>query len=323
MIGAYFYENEESIRKYILPNHALKTKYKDAYKCCACYKSLILCKGNKNIHHFRHCKDTTCIRYDKPQLQSKRRIHEEAKLQLQSWIEQERVIRIKRNCSCCKKDEYECYITPIKIDTKVELEQRYIFNDRNIFYDVAHLNNEKNIIEAFEIVDTHKTDEANRPEYIKWFEISASEIMEKAMEHFEDNYEIILNNERAFTCNKCVIKLIEKKIQDDIREEEIRCMRKQQELKKLQDNYANDYAIAFKKQQDEEARLLKEKKEKAEKETRIILEKEKLVIFKKQEDVNDIHFNELNLILQKRMATQEQYKKYSKYLKNINISFCL
>ena len=238
MIGAYFYENEDSTKKYILPNHALKTKYKDAYKCCSCNESLILCKGEKNIHHFRHCKDTTCIRYDKPHLQTKRRLHEEAKLQLQSWIEQERVIRIKKQCGCCKQDEYECYTTPFDIFTKVVLEHRYTFNERNIFYDVAHLNHENKIIEAFEIVYTHKTDEENRPDDVKWFEISAEEIMKKAMEHFEDNYEIVLNNEREYTCEKCVIQSKEKKIRDDIREEEIRCMRQEQELKKQRDDEA-------------------------------------------------------------------------------------
>jgi len=238
MIGAYFYETEESTRKYILPNHALKTKYKDAYKCCSCNESLILCKGEKNIHHFRHCKDTTCVRYDKPHLQTKRRIHEEAKLQLQSWIEQERVIRIKKQCGCCKQDEYECYTTPFDIFTKVVLEHRYNFDDRYIFYDVAHLNHENKIIEAFEIVHTHKTDEENRPDDVKWYEISAEEIMKKAMEHFEDNYEIILNNERVYTCNECIIQSKEKKIKDDIREEEIRCMRIEKELKKQRDDEA-------------------------------------------------------------------------------------
>jgi hypothetical protein len=253
MNGAYFYETEDSTGKYILPNHALKTKYKEAFRCCDCNESLVLCKGEKNVDYFRHYKDTTCKRYEKPLIKNEKiRIHEEAKLQLKSWIEQEKVIRIKRRCYCCKQDEYQCYTTVFDMLTKVVLEHRYTFDDRYIFYDVAHLTYKDEIIEAFEIVDTHKTEEENRPDNIKWFEISASEIMNKAMEHFENNYEIILNNERAFTCNKCVIQSKEKKIKDDIREEEIRCMRIENKMKKEQLLDAFNKSLALRQKQDKE-----------------------------------------------------------------------
>jgi len=288
MNGAYFYEDEESTKKYILPNHAIKSKYKDAFRCCDCNESLVLCKGDKNVDDFRHYKDTTCTRYEKPLIKNeKKREHDEAKFQLKSWIEQEKVIRIKRRCCCCKQDEYECYTTIFDMLTKVVLEHRYIFNDRNIFYDVAHLTYKDEIIEAFEIVDTHKTEEENRPEDIKWFEISASEIMKKAMERFGDNYEIILNNERAFTCNECVIREKEKKIEDDILEEEIRCKRQETILKKQR----NDDAIK-KKQEEEE---LKKQNEELKKQQYLIIIKNFLDGISNDNElyINDLLYKEL------------------------------
>jgi len=288
MNGAYFYEDEESTKKYILPNHAIKSKYKDAFRCCDCNESLVLCKGDKNVDYFRHYKDTTCTRYEKPLIKNeKKRLHEEAKFQLKSWIEQEKVIRIKRRCCCCKQDEYECYTTIFDMLTKVVLEHRYIFNDRNIVYDVAHLTYKDEIIEAFEIVDTHKTEEENRPEDIKWFEISASEIMKKAMERFGDNYEIILNNERAFTCNECVIREKEKKIEDDILEEEIRCKRQETILKKQR----NDDAIK-KKQEEEE---LKKQNEELKKQQYLIIIKNFLDGISNDNElyINDVLYKEL------------------------------
>ena len=288
MNGAYFYEDEESTKKYILPNHAIKSKYKDAFRCCDCNESLVLCKGDKNVDYFRHYKDTTCTRYEKPLIKNeKKRVHDEAKFQLKSWIEQEKVIRIKRRCCCCKQDEYECYTTIFDMLTKVVLEHRYIFNDRNIVYDVAHLTYKDEIIEAFEIVDTHKTEEENRPEDIKWFEISASEIMKKAMERFGDNYEIILNNERAFTCNECVIREKEKKIEDDILEEEIRCKRQETILKKQR----NDDAIK-KKQEEEE---LKKQNEELKKQQYLIIIKNFLDGISNDNElyINDVLYKEL------------------------------
>ena len=299
MNGAYFYEDEDSTGKYILPKKATKSKYKEAFRCCDCNESLVLCKGDKNVDYFRHCKDTTCIRYDKPHLQTKRRLHEEAKLQLKSWIQQERVIRIKRRCCCCKKQKYQCYTTMFDMLTKVKLEHRYNFDDRYIFYDVVHLTYNDEIIEAFEIVDTHKTEEENRPDNIKWYEVSADEIMKKAMEHFEDNYEIILNNERVYTCKECVMKANDKKIEDDILEEEIRCKRQETILKKQQD----DEARLLKNQQDNEARLLKEKRYNEEEEKIRILkeQQEKIRILKEQENDKNRIIRENALILKEKI----------------------
>ena len=310
MNGAYFYEDEDSTGKYILPNKAIKSKYKEAFRCCDCNESLVLCKGDKNVDYFRHYKDTTCNRYEKPLIKNeKKRIHEEAKLQLKSWIEQEKVIRIKRRCCCCKQDEYECYTTIFDMLTKVKLEHRYIFNDRNIFYDVAHLTYKDEIIEAFEIVDTHKTEEENRPDNIKWFEISASEIMKKAMEHFDNNYEIILNNERAFTCNECVIKLKEKKIEDDIREEEIRCMRQETILKKQRKDDAIKSINLYKEELKQEE-LKKEKEQELKKQEYLIIIKNFLDGISNDNElyINDVLYKELFDKEQNRRTNIEKIK---------------
>ena len=310
MNGAYFYEDEESTKKYILPNHAIKSKYKEAFRCCDCNESLVLCKGDKNVDYFRHYKDTTCNRYEKPLIKNeKKRIHEEAKLQLKSWIEQEKVIRIKRRCCCCKQDEYECYTTIFDMLTKVKLEHRYNFDNRYILYDVAHLTYKDEIIEAFEIVDTHKTEEENRPDNIKWFEISASEIMKKAMEHFDNNYEIILNNERAFTCNECVIKLKEKKIEDDIREEEIRCMRQETILKKQRKDDAIKSINLYKEELKQEE-LKKEKEQELKKQEYLIIIKNFLDGISNDNElyINDVLYKELFDKEQNRRTNIEKIK---------------
>jgi len=313
MIGAYFYENEESTKRYILPNNALKTKYKDAYRCCSstCNQSLVLCKGIKVSDYFRHFKDTTCVRYDKPQFKNdKIRKHDEAKLQLQSWIEEGKRIRIKRRCCHCTKEIYQCYTHSIDIFTKVVLEHRFIFNDRNIFYDIAHLNHENEIIEAFEIFDTHKTEEENRPENIKWFEISSKEIMEIAMENKEKNNDIILNNERTFKCEECVTKAKKKKIQDDICIEEIRCTREAFLFIKQQENYANIEARLLKDEYDAntEARLLKEKED----------------INMRSSMINKIDFEEYITYLDRKLNYDEykRFKELKKLYYNQSMMIC-
>lgn len=351
MKGAF---ETEFNNRYILPTNAYKKPNEDAYKCCdkKCNGNLILCKGNKKEHYFRHFSGSNCERYKNQCLEQKQNDnekHEEAKLQLKSWLEQGKNIKINKVCARCKKESFECCTEPLTINSSFILEQRSFNGDNPIIYDIAHLQ-KNNIIEAFEIYSSHLTNENNRPNNIKWYDIKADEINDISYSIKEDKEQIILTNIRFFKCKNC-IKIEKKKIKDDIKEEfDLNCKRQkqQEENERIELIKLEKQRIILEKQEENERIILKQQEEnkriRLEKQ-RIRLEKQRIILkqeeenerirLKKQEEnyiiklqeLNDkinnrpkIDFDELKQIKQSKFATSDQYSKYRNYLTCIKIT---
>ncbi len=170
--------------EYVSPKIANKN---NEYICPDCNKDLILCQGQIKAYHFRHKIDNNqCFYYDKP---SETQIHKDAKLLLKNLLENKIDIQFIRYCDkkCCHK---KFTIPPISETSKIELEYRFNFDNNLKIADVAYIDN-NNIVCLFEICNTHKTNENNRPNNIHWFEIDVNNM-----------YSNIFNCIRTFQCKK-------------------------------------------------------------------------------------------------------------------------
>jgi hypothetical protein len=160
---------KKDTNEYIYPSIASKL---DRYICPECKKDLILKQGNIRVHHFSHVKDDSpCNYYIKP---SETQIHKDAKMLIKSLLEQKKQITITRKCfnnTCSDIEEYE--IPLFSELSKSIIEYRFNFNGIKIA-DVAYIDNNE-LFCIFEIYNTHRTEEINRPE--PWFEIDAKELI--------------------------------------------------------------------------------------------------------------------------------------------------
>jgi hypothetical protein len=151
--------------EYVYPKNANKN---DKYICVDCNKDLILCKGKIRVPHFRHQVDTInpCNHYNKP---TETQIHKNAKLIIKKLLENKTRIKFIRNYICCNKC-LEIEIHQISDNSIISLEYSFNFNNQLKIVDVAHIIDNK-IVSIFEICNTHKTNNQDRPE--PWFEIDA------------------------------------------------------------------------------------------------------------------------------------------------------
>lgn len=167
--------------------------------CPDCNKDLIFKKGNIKAHHFAHFKDDDpCNYYNKP---SESQIHKDAKLLMKSILDAKKQIVFVRQClgndyyaSCNGPDEYE--IPEVSDTSTIAIEHRFDYNGLKIA-DVAYIDNNE-IIGIFEICNTHKTEEINRPE--PWFEIDAIDFINTAN---TSNNIIKINCIRKHRCELC------------------------------------------------------------------------------------------------------------------------
>lgn len=180
--------------EYVYPGIANKT---DEYLCPECNKDLILCQGEIRTHHFRHKVDSVnpCHHYSSP---GESQIHKDAKLLLNTLLEQKTRISLVRSCYFCKKtDEFE--IPETSETSVIKMEYRFEFNGPKVA-DVAYIDNDE-IVCIFEICNTHKTSSENRPE--PWFEIDAETLIRTA------NYNKLSSLQipciRSEKCEECVI----------------------------------------------------------------------------------------------------------------------
>ena len=154
--------------EYVYPKIANK---KDKYICPECNKDLILCQGEIRVHHFRHKVDSVnpCYKYNNP---TELQIHKDAQLLIKHLLERKITISLVRNCCCCEINEQ--YEIPEMSETSViELEYRFEYNGLKIA-DVEYIDDGK-LLCIFEIYNTHKTCNENRPE--PWFEINAETLI--------------------------------------------------------------------------------------------------------------------------------------------------
>jgi len=180
-------------REYVYPKIANK---KDEYICPECNKDLILVKGEVRVHHFRHKVDTKtpCNHYNKP---TETQIHKDAKILLKTLLERKIPISFIRNC--CECAGRSIWKLPEMNDTSIiKLEHRFEFNGTKIA-DVAWINDDK-LYCIFEICNTHKTRNENRPE--PWFEIDAETLITNANDDSLTLLEVPCIR-RQIICSKC------------------------------------------------------------------------------------------------------------------------
>ena len=191
-----------------------------------CDQPVFLCYGEKNKPHFRHYCKSNCVRYKTCLNETEK--HLEGKRLLKSLICKGYNIIFENKCNGtmrdpCKVKRHETCLKKTD-DCCIEEECKMDFKGSSISFDLANISNENEINEGYEIYVTHRTKEEDRPSYIKWYEISANEIIDKIKEIGEDN-KIILKNRRVWQCPDCA--LWDKKEEKRIR------MLKQSELKKI------------------------------------------------------------------------------------------
>jgi len=179
--------------EYVYPKIANK---KDEYICPECNKDLILVKGEIRVHHFRHKVDTKtpCNHYNKP---TETQIHKDAKILLKTLLERKIPISFIRKCCECASDSI-WKLPEIKDNSFIKLEHRFEFNGQKIA-DVAWLNDDK-LYCIFEICNTHKTRNENRPE--PWFEIDAETLITNANDDSLTLLEVSCIR-RQIICGKC------------------------------------------------------------------------------------------------------------------------
>ncbi len=191
-----------------------------------CNQSVFLCYGEKNRPHFRHYCKSNCVRYKTCLNETEK--HLEGKRLLKALICKGYNIIFENKCNGTMKDtcKVKKYDICLKKDDDCCIQEEYgmDFNGGLIIFDLVNISNENEINEGYEIYVTHRTKEEDRPSYIKWYEISADEIINKIKEIGEDK-KIILKNRRVWQCLDCA--LWDKKEEKRIR------MLKQSELKKI------------------------------------------------------------------------------------------
>lgn len=150
--------------EYCLPCNAEKGL---DYICPGCGESVILRKGDVNIHHFAHKPgERDCKFYEHP---GEGEIHKMAKHIIVDLLRKRKIKKVVRSCpKGCAYDEQ------IEYEDGDEVTVEYRVSDKCIV-DVAVINNGK-IKYIFEICDTHKTTRET-PE--PWFEVDAKEILKK------------------------------------------------------------------------------------------------------------------------------------------------
>jgi len=185
---------------YELPRFACKGS---KYKCPDCEKDVILRKGVVRKAHFAHNATTDpCNHYNHP---GESQIHKHAKEMTKYILEHNFNVSIDVCCSSCKS------VTSQPIPKKTEsasvvLEygfdmaptQRYGSFSRKTA-DVALINLGA-IVCLFEICNTHKTKEGDRPD--PWYELDAFKLIDVVERAIGD--EIKLMCERTIVCESCI-----------------------------------------------------------------------------------------------------------------------
>ena len=232
--GAFDSETGE----YSLPEYAIKSRN---YTCPECSQKLILKKGKIKRHHFAHySQEMNCNFYNINNVTHFNKIHEgllhkTAKLMLKKILEESggKKIHITRNCATNQCNNYDLVRLNIDDKTTFQFEQTLKFENRNIRPDLIWLqNNEVKYI--FELYDTSKTKEYNRPDDIEWFEFKAFDIIKRFKERkFENEIQFICMRD-IIKCQDC-IKRERIRLQHRIERERKQHLEKEKEIKRLLD----------------------------------------------------------------------------------------
>jgi len=170
----------------------------DIFECFECKNPVIFRSGKINQPHFAHNKKYSegCNCYNNP---SDEQIHKNAILSLKYLLESNIQISIYRKCINCENLTY-FDIPIISHESSIVDEYRFEYNGNIKIADVAYLTN-KDISYIFEIYNTHKTNEKDRPE--PWFEIDASKLID-VFNGLESPYtSITLECIKNYKCDLC------------------------------------------------------------------------------------------------------------------------
>lgn len=171
--------------KYETPIFATK---KNEYACPDCGQDVILKQGEVRKYHFAHYSSLSsknqgeCSYYSHP---GESQIHKHAKELLKVALEKKRCT-IWRGCELCRVKLLTRILKIEKLDT-IEVECPFEFTESRKVADVAVLDRETYIKFIFEIYNTHKTKESDRPE--PWYEFEALELIQE-IENCQDGFKI-------------------------------------------------------------------------------------------------------------------------------------
>lgn len=325
---------------FILPQFALKSL---EYKCYnnSCTVPVIkvdgyIKKNNKKVLcYFRHKSETTCTRYNKDRVLSDLDIHREGILNLKYILNNDKICKkIIRYCQVfdCENIVYEYEIDKKEINDIIKDEFTFKYNCRNMRADVARVRNNEPV-EIYEILNTHITNESNRPKNIPWFEIDAVQLNNQleSMVNFDDR-EITLTCKRICTiCNECLIKKEEIKRQQRIKEDEYYqdlcakiCERREKELiakkeekeeKERKDKEHKEYREKMELHMKLSEQKYKEEKQKEQEEYEARWEagKEERERKRKEQIIHNQELEKQRIEKEKKVYTPEQYAKFKEY----------
>jgi len=186
----------KNTKEYVYPKIANKT---DEYICPECNRDVIFVNGTKNVSHFRHKMDNDpCNNYSGSCGETL--LHMNAKLLIKTLINTHTSLTIQRTCNCCNNTEE--YDITYNADIKANVEHRFIHNAEIKIADVAVVAGD-NIHCIFEILNTHRTLEKNRPE--PWFELNASDVI-CATDFYEPEQSLTFQCLRNVKCDDCIKK---------------------------------------------------------------------------------------------------------------------
>jgi hypothetical protein len=182
--------------KYTFPKNGNKT---DDFECFGCNKKVCFKSGKINQPHFSHLKKYSecCSCYNNP---STEQIHKNGILMLKDLLERGIQITININCITCKN--ISTVVIPVVSSTSsIIAEYRFDYNGNTKIADIAYLTNNE-ISYIFEIYNTHKTSETDRPE--PWFEIDAMKLID-VVNNMDTSYtSIFLDCIRTKKCDCCI-----------------------------------------------------------------------------------------------------------------------
>ena len=216
------------------------------YECPdpSCKEVVFLRKGEKYRPHFCHKKNTNCKRYETAPTESE--LHKEAKHILRDLLSRDYNVLFKKKCKGCFNSSCETtsliQCSNLNENEKIHEEYNFTFDDSNLTADLAKVSYEGDISEIeelYEIYNTHRTLETDRPSYIRWFEVKAEDVINKVPK-IKDDKKVIFNCSRVWQCEEC-------SLADDNEKKRV--------LKLEQEEY---YKKCLKKQQEEEEKLREE-----------------------------------------------------------------
>lgn len=190
---------------------------KNKYKCPDCEDDVVFCKGEIVRPYFRHHGDNNCSYYGGP---SESQMHKEGKEFIKFLLDKKIPIVIVQKCKCITYnksmwgDEHyhnskcnELLITNITeedyINSVSKIEYSFIYNNSKKSADVALLNEDGSFIMIFEIYNTSRTKEINRPE--PWCEINVCSMLENRDDIIEKNQYDIRCQRNGCKCSDCKI----------------------------------------------------------------------------------------------------------------------